>query len=417
MNTKDFSTLDISETMWPYQFSFTDISQPISSSSPSTCGPKDKFKRPKRNKSAFILFSSETRKIIKAQSGAQINSNEMMVKLADLWRDLEPKEKEKYYQQADKDKERYLEELNIYLQNCPSGVIKNKTKKNHIKKPCSSYAIFVKEMKEVIKGERPELKMADILKIIAERWKKLTDDQKAVFQEKSRIEKEVVKAKLDENFARDQIKAEHLMDDSSTLNSMDTKENLPHHHNVQKSSKRAAPIHDDFMLNDFAYKCLKAEGGPIKDSSHSKDITLSTTRSVSNSEPFLKVEDISGNFALDFPDLDFQNCDIKPHDNTSFLRGGIDTENDGKSLMDLRESKNKKTSDVLFDLLSYDIGRQKSESLVGSKTGIHLSHNDTEKNLRRDFLNKAIMSALKRTENDIFKQEQYSDPTYIDLQL
>jgi len=413
MNTKDFSTLDIPENFFSCQFSFTDHSQPLSSSSPSTCGgvSKDKFKKPKRNKSAFILFSSETRKIIKAQTGGQINSNEMMVKLADLWRDLNPKEKEKYYQQAEKDKERYLEELNIYLQNCPSGVIKNKTKKNHIKKPCSSYAIFVKEMKEVIKGERPELKMADILKVIAERWKKLTDDEKAVYQEKSRIEKEVVKAKLDENFARDQIKTEHLMEDSSTLN-LEAKENLPHYENIKKPPKRP----NDFMFNDLTYKYLKTEEVPTKDS---KDITLSTTRSVSNSEPLLKVEDIptGGSLALlDFPDLDFQNCDInRPSlDPPSFLKDGFDPENDGKSLMDLKESKKKKTSELLFDLLSYDLGRQRSASFNNNTAA---ANNDSERQLRRDFLNKAIITALKRTENDIFKQEQFSDPNFIDLQL
>jgi len=416
MNTTDLSTLDIPENLWAYQFSHNTPSHPASTSSPSTCGAqKEKFKKPKRNKSAFILFSSETRKVLKAESGGQINSNEMMVKLADLWRDLDSKDKEKYYQLADKDKERYLEELNVYLQNCPTGVIKNKTKKNHIKKPCSSYAIFVKEMKEVIKGERPELKMADILKIIAERWKKLTDDEKAIYQEKSRIEKEVVKAKLDENFARDQIKTEHLMEDAFS----DTKENFFNHQNPKKTTKR--PLNENLVLNDLTYKCLKTEEGPlIKDSSHSKDITLSTTRSVSNSDLFLKIEETSGNLALDFPDLDFQNCDIyKPHiDPTSFLKEGIDTGNEGKSLIDLKESKKKKTSELLFDLLSYDLGRQRSESLLGNKSNINASSiHDTEKNLRRDFLNKAIITALTRTENDIFKQEQFSDPNFIDLQL
>jgi len=414
MNT-NFNTLDIPDNMWSYQFTFTSPSHPLSTSSPSTCGPpqKDKFKKPKRNKSAFILFSSETRKILKAESGGQINSNEMMVKLADLWRDLDPKDKEKYYQQADQDKERYLEELNVYLQNCPTGVIKNKTKKNHIKKPCSSYAIFVKEMKEVIKGERPELKMADILKVIAERWKKLTDDEKAIYQEKSRIEKEVVKAKLDENFARDQIKTEHLMEDSPfPLEFSETKENQFNHQHPKKTSNKR-PLHHDLMLNDITYKCLKTEEGPIKDV---KDVTLSTTRSVSNSEPVLKVEDTNGSFALDFPDLDFQNCDIKPLDTNSFFN----TENDGKSLIDLKESKQKKTSELLFDLLSYDLGRQRSESFMGHKSSINnnfSTQNDTEKSLRRDFLNKAIITALKRTENDIFKQESFSDPNFIDLQL
>jgi hypothetical protein len=120
----------------------------------------------------------------------------MMVRLAEAWKSISESEKKRYYDLADQEKNRYMIDLNnFYLQN-PNEVIQNKTKKNHIKKPCSAYAIYLKETKKDIKNENPDLKMADILKVVAERWKILPEDQRAEFQRKAQIEKEETMAKL-----------------------------------------------------------------------------------------------------------------------------------------------------------------------------------------------------------------------------
>lgn len=163
----------------------------VSKKSKSTNASKKK--KPKRNRSAFIIFSSETRAKLRSEN---LNSNEMMVKLAELWKSISESEKKMYYDLADQEKNRYMIDLNnFYLQN-PNEVIQNKTKKNHIKKPCSAYAIYLKETKKDIKNENPDLKMADILKVVAERWKKLSDDKRMEFQRKAQIEKEETQAKL-----------------------------------------------------------------------------------------------------------------------------------------------------------------------------------------------------------------------------
>lgn len=103
----------------------------------------------------------------------KLNSNEMMVRLAELWKNLAENEKKKYHDQAEQEKVRYNTELTNFYQKNPFEVIQNKTKKNHIKKPCSAYAIYLKETKVTIKQEHPNLKMADILKIVAERYNTL----------------------------------------------------------------------------------------------------------------------------------------------------------------------------------------------------------------------------------------------------
>jgi hypothetical protein len=134
----------------------------------------------------------------------KLNSNEMMVKLAELWKNLGEYDKKRYHDQAEKEKHRYLTELNDFYQNFPFEVIQNKTKKNHVKKPCSAYALYLKEMKIVIKSEKPDLKMADILKVVAERWKNLSDEHRVIYQKKAQIEKELTKAKMNE-YANHQV--------------------------------------------------------------------------------------------------------------------------------------------------------------------------------------------------------------------
>jgi hypothetical protein len=136
---------------------------------------------------------------LRSDEQEKLNSNEMMVKLAELWKSLCDDRKKKFYDQADQEKLRYITELNDFYHNFPSEVIQNKTKKNHIKKPCSAYALFLKEMKVVIKGNSPDLKMADILKVVAVQWRNLTDERRIIFQRKAQIEKELAKAKMSDS--------------------------------------------------------------------------------------------------------------------------------------------------------------------------------------------------------------------------
>jgi high mobility group protein B1 len=91
-----------------------------------------------------------------------------MAKLADLWKNLKEGDKKRYQDIAEREKVKYLTELNEYYLVNPLDVIQNKTKKNHIKKPCSAYGLFLKDAKDVIKSDKPDLKMADVLKVVAE---------------------------------------------------------------------------------------------------------------------------------------------------------------------------------------------------------------------------------------------------------
>jgi len=158
---------------------------------------KHKSQKPKRNKSAFLLFSSEKRAQLKAKEGKKLNSNEIMARLADLWNNLSLGERRRYEAEAKKDKERYLREMEAFKLEHPSAMEShNRTKSNHVKKPCSAYGLFLKEATIDIKKGSPKLLMADVLKIVSQRWRNLSEGEKLKYQEQAKKEKELSQAKL-----------------------------------------------------------------------------------------------------------------------------------------------------------------------------------------------------------------------------
>jgi hypothetical protein len=163
----------------------------------------------------------------------------MMVKLADLWRDLPEFQKKRFHEEAETEKLRYLTDLNEFYENNPNEVIQNKTKKNHIKKPCSAYALYLKDTKKTIKLESPDLKMADILKVVAQRWRELNETQRSVFQQKALAEKELTKARMNEYLS---CKAEE---------NVPSKKNSPQQKKEQ-SRKKAPKAKGDFKFDGYS---------------------------------------------------------------------------------------------------------------------------------------------------------------------
>ena len=150
--------------------------------------------KPQRNKSAFMLFSIDTRQ--KLKSNNQLNSNEMMIKIAELWKQLDLQERSKYEDIAKQDRERYKREFAAFAQAHPTKIIHNRTKGNYVKKPPAAYGLFVKNITKTIKENNEGIKMADVLKKVPDLWKQLSAPEKAVFEEKAKIEKKIARDKL-----------------------------------------------------------------------------------------------------------------------------------------------------------------------------------------------------------------------------
>lgn len=325
------------------------VAQSSSSTSPSESKPpvkhsyqKGKAKKPKRNKSAFILFSIEMRAKLKTGVQDQLNSNEMMVKLAELWKQLPKEEKEKFHAEAKSDKMRYLKELDNFSRNFPTESIHNKTKKNHIKKPCSAYAIFLKEMKKIIKKQKPELKMADVLKIVSEKWKGLTEQEKVIYQERAKLEKELVRVKLGENLLKEANKNEASKNFAAPKKKLHTQDS-----DGRKDDK------DD----------IKTENLP----GQSPEGTLSTATSLTRSDfslrndlPLLNTLVRAMSQPLAFPHIPSRAFNLFP----SFLAKEQATNDDeSKQLLELLNKTAKKSSELIADLLNFHLPTERFDSL------------------------------------------------------
>jgi hypothetical protein len=348
----------------------------------TTVNKKDK---PKRNRSAFIIFSSEMRPLIKSEEKQKLNSNEMMVKLADLWKGLNEEERKKYYDMAEKEKVRYLLELNEFYQTHPFDVIQNKTKNNHVKKPCSAYGLFLKETKKVVKVEKPDLKMADVLKIVAERWKVLDDKTRKIYQEQAKAEKEVVKAKINENTSED---------DKCYASSLPQKR-------LQSQKRVKKALLKENIKVTYTHPELKMEEVSTSEYSPFEEAVFATLSETNDSE-------VTPNHWNTFP-TDEMILNHIPSFNMNYNRmpsiepfssNNQIAQNNVEMIMDTVDLKPKKSNDFLMDLLNFqsiqqDFGFKYSmkNSLVNQTSSCSAIRSNNCKPSRQ-VLNDALVSAL-----------------------
>jgi len=147
-----------------------------------------RLKMPKRNRSAYFLFSMDVRAKLKTES-AQLTPLETQALVSKYWKELGLEEKEKYEIRAKEEKLEYLVAMDKFYSNLtPETLAKSKTSKP--KKPCSAYAHFVRDVKTSLKQENPRLIMQEILHIVSDKWKNLDEKTRAVYEEKARVDKE-----------------------------------------------------------------------------------------------------------------------------------------------------------------------------------------------------------------------------------
>jgi len=148
-----------------------------------------RLKMPKRNRSAYFLFSMDIRAKLKAESNNQLTPLETQSLVSKYWKDLSCEEKEKYEQKAKEEKLEYLVAMDKFYSNLTPETIE-KSKTNKPKKPCSAYAHFVRDIKTNLKKENPRLIMQEILHIASDKWKNLDEKIRVVYEEKARKDKE-----------------------------------------------------------------------------------------------------------------------------------------------------------------------------------------------------------------------------------
>jgi len=155
--------------------------------------------KPKRNMSAFFLYSNANRARIKEENPG-IAFGSVAKLLSAEFKQITPDEREKWDKLALEDKERYQREMEDYEP--PSDdeveVTKKKRKKdpNAPKRNMSAYFLFSQVIRPTIREESPSATFGEIAKLISARFKGLDTDERGKFdklavEDKERYQREM----------------------------------------------------------------------------------------------------------------------------------------------------------------------------------------------------------------------------------
>lgn len=177
------------------------------SKSSGKASPKKKKKKdpnaPKRGLNAYMFFSKEMRpKIMEENPG--LGMGEVGKLLGQKYKELTDDEKAKYDEMAAADKTRYEEEMETYEKPEDSGddnedesVASGKKKKKKAKKDpnapknaLTAFMFFNKDMRHKLKEDNPDLSFGDLGRLVGEKFKALTDEEKAKYNKMSENDKE-----------------------------------------------------------------------------------------------------------------------------------------------------------------------------------------------------------------------------------
>ena len=131
--------------------------------------------KPKRAMTPFLYFACEQRKILR-ESGEKLPLPEQSKRIAELWREVS--DKSKYEALAGKDRERYKQEMSQYVP------------PKKIKRPRSSYAFFMKSVRDTLARASPDKTPRELMSDIANAWRNISDEERAKFTEMATKDKE-----------------------------------------------------------------------------------------------------------------------------------------------------------------------------------------------------------------------------------
>ena len=100
------------------------------------------------------------------------------------------KEKKRFAEMAEKDKQRYDKEMASYTPPAGEGGRKRKKKDpNAPKRPLSAFFLFCHDERPSVKAIHPNHSVGEVAKELGERWNKVTPDVKSKYEAKAQVEK------------------------------------------------------------------------------------------------------------------------------------------------------------------------------------------------------------------------------------
>ena len=131
--------------------------------------------RPKRAMTPFLYFACEQRKVLK-ESNEKMALPEQSRKIAQLWKEVD--DKSKYIEMSQVDQARYREQMSHYVP------------PKKIKRPRSSYAFFMRDVRARIAEENPTKTPRELMSDIAKAWKSISTDDRTHYNEMAEKDKQ-----------------------------------------------------------------------------------------------------------------------------------------------------------------------------------------------------------------------------------
>jgi hypothetical protein len=99
------------------------------------------------------------------------------------------KEKQRFAEMAERDKQRYEREMATYTPENEHGRKKRKKDPNAPKRPLSAFFLFCQDERPAVKAIYPNYSVGEAAKELGERWNKVTADVKAKYEAKAAHDK------------------------------------------------------------------------------------------------------------------------------------------------------------------------------------------------------------------------------------
>jgi len=217
-------------------FSFPHLNTIVSPA--STSNHASEQKKPRKNRSAYTLFALDIKPKLKASSNYKMSCVDLQTTISQLWKDLSSEERKKYQDQANEEKLHYMLKLKKFYENATPETIEEATKPKP-KRPYSAYCYFVKEIRQVINLPDTKFKMQEILKQASEKWRMLSEEEKAVYQEKAKQAKEAYTAETtDCSESPDSLKQETVESEPSEKSVKQSKKKSPKNNKTSSLNKK-----------------------------------------------------------------------------------------------------------------------------------------------------------------------------------
>jgi len=160
-------------------------------------GKKDKDpNKPKRNMSAYFLFSTAQRARIKSENPG-VAFGDLARLISAEFKALPEKERRKWDKKAAEDKERYEEEMRNYVgpdeDSDEAGGKKRKKKAakdpNKPKRNMSAFFLYSTAHRAEVKAQNPGISFGEVAKIISQQFKSLPQSEKSKWEKKAAKDK------------------------------------------------------------------------------------------------------------------------------------------------------------------------------------------------------------------------------------